>query len=81
MSRLFRLFFIGLIRAYQVTISPDHGIFKYKHPYGYCRHYPTCSDYTIQAIEKYGCFTGIYKGLIRIIKCNPFSSGGIDKLK
>ena len=43
-----------------------------------CRFYPTCSEYTRQAIEKYGALKGIFLGLIRIIKCNPFSKGGYD---
>ena len=46
-----------------------------------CKYYPTCSEYTKQAIEKYGALKGIFLGLIRIIKCNPFSKGGYDPLK
>ena len=46
-----------------------------------CKFYPTCSEYTKQAIEKYGCFVGIFKGLKRILRCNPFSKGGYDPLK
>ena len=46
-----------------------------------CKYYPTCSEYTKQAIEKYGVFKGICLGIIRIIKCNPFSKGGYDPLK
>ena len=46
-----------------------------------CKYYPTCSEYTKQAIEKYGCFVGIFKGLKRILRCNPFSKGGYDPLK
>ena len=46
-----------------------------------CKYYPTCSEYTKQAIEKYGVFKGTGKGIIRILKCNPFSKGGYDPLK
>ena len=46
-----------------------------------CKYYPTCSEYTKQAIIKYGTFKGIWLGIIRIIKCNPFSKGGYDPLK
>ena len=46
-----------------------------------CKFYPTCSEYTKQAIEKYGVLKGIVLGLKRIIKCNPFSKGGYDPLK
>ncbi|MBR4749253.1 MAG: membrane protein insertion efficiency factor YidD [Abditibacteriota bacterium] len=45
-----------------------------------CRFRPTCSEYTAQAIEKYGVFKGCFLGLIRICKCNPFSKGGDDPL-
>ena len=46
-----------------------------------CKYYPTCSEYTKQAIEKYGAFKGIILGGIRILKCNPLSKGGYDPLK
>ncbi len=46
-----------------------------------CKYYPTCSEYTKQAINKYGAFKGTIKGIIRILKCNPFSKGGYDPLK
>ena len=46
-----------------------------------CKFHPTCSEYTKQAIEKYGAFKGIYIGIKRILRCNPFSKGGYDPLK
>ena len=46
-----------------------------------CKFYPTCSEYTKQAIEKYGAGRGLLKGLWRILRCNPFSKGGYDPLK
>ena len=46
-----------------------------------CKYYPTCSEYTRQAIEKYGAFKGICLGIVRILRCNPFSKGGYDPLK
>ena len=46
-----------------------------------CKFYPTCSEYTIQAIEKYGALKGTILGLYRILRCNPFSKGGYDPLK
>lgn len=65
-----------LIKLYKRFISP---IFK---SMGIeCKYYPTCSEYTKMAIEKYGCIKGILLGLKRIIKCNPFSKGGYDPLK
>lgn len=47
----------------------------------HCKFYPTCSEYTKQAIEKYGAGKGIILGILRILKCNPFSKGGYDPLK
>lgn len=46
-----------------------------------CKYYPTCSEYAIQAIEKYGAIKGTLLAIIRILKCNPFSKGGYDPLK
>ena len=46
-----------------------------------CKYYPTCSEYTKQAIEKYGVLRGCMLGGKRILKCNPFSKGGYDPLK
>lgn len=47
----------------------------------HCKFYPTCSEYTKQAIEKYGAFKGLILGFCRILRCNPFSKGGYDPLK
>jgi len=46
-----------------------------------CRFKPTCSDYTYQAIEKYGVFKGGFMGLKRIVRCHPWNRGGYDPLK
>jgi len=43
-----------------------------------CRYHPTCSDYALQALAKYGFVKGIYKSMLRILKCNPFFPGGHD---
>lgn len=68
--------FIWLINFYQKNISP------YLSSKGYnCKYYPTCSEYTKEAIEKYGAVKGIFLGIIRILKCNPFSKGGYDPVK
>ena len=63
---------IKLIKLYQVT----PGMFHNK-----CKYYPTCSTYAIQALEKYGLFKGTILTFKRLLKCNPFSKGGIDLLK
>ena len=43
-----------------------------------CKYIPTCSEYAIQAIEKYGVLKGVFLGIWRILRCNPFSKGGYD---
>jgi uncharacterized protein len=43
-----------------------------------CRYYPTCSQYMIEAVESYGVIRGVILGVKRILKCHPFSDGGID---
>lgn len=72
---------LGMIRLYQKTISPDHGWFRARFPYGYCKFYPSCSEYTYQAIDKFGFFKGFFKGTWRILRCNPWSRGGMDLVK
>ena len=72
---------LKIIRLYQKTLSPDHGIFKFRYPIGYCKFNPTCSEYTYKAIDKYGLTKGTFLGMKRIIKCNPLSKGGDDLLK
>ena len=46
-----------------------------------CRFHPTCSEYMIEAIMKKGFFKGLAKGVYRIVRCNPFNSGGYDPVK
>jgi len=66
-----------LIKIYKKIISP---VLRYFFPSSGCRFYPTCSDYTCQAIKKNGFLKGIYKGVKRLIRCHPFSKGGYDPL-
>lgn len=70
--------FLWLIKIYQKTLSFDHGILSCLFPYGFCRFYPTCSQYCYEAIKKFGVFKGIALGLWRILRCHPFSKGGYD---
>ena len=62
--------FLRLIRFYQRFISPGLG--------SNCRFYPTCSQYTYEAIEKYGVLRGGWLGARRIARCHPFNKGGFD---
>lgn len=72
---------ISIIRIYQKTLSPDLGWMKRFYPYGYCKFSPNCSQYCIDAIEKYGAIKGSAKGFYRILRCNPWNKGGIDPIK
>ncbi len=72
---------VEVLRLYQKTLSFDYGIFKYLFPYGHCRFHPTCSQYAIQAIIKYGIIKGGIKACWRVLRCNPFNKGGFDPLK
>ncbi|OIO20369.1 MAG: membrane protein insertion efficiency factor YidD [Candidatus Magasanikbacteria bacterium CG_4_10_14_0_8_um_filter_32_14] len=75
---LSRVPILFLIKFYQKTLSPDHGWFKSCFPQGYCRFYPSCSKYGHDIIEKKGLIKGIPQALWRIIRCNPWSKGGVD---
>lgn len=46
-----------------------------------CRFVPSCSEYTYQAVDKYGVIKGLYLGLKRVVRCNPWNKGGVDLLK
>jgi putative membrane protein insertion efficiency factor len=72
---------IFIIKIYQKTLSPDHGLLKTRYPYGFCRYYPSCSAYAIDALEEYGIVKGLFKAGMRILKCNPFARPGIDIIK
>ena len=63
---------IGLIRLYQTTLSPLL-------PRS-CRFEPSCSEYTLQSIDKYGVIKGVALGAQRISKCHPFHPGGYDPI-
>lgn len=60
---------IKLIKLYQKYLSK-----------GDCRYFPSCSEYMLEAILKRGFFIGLFLGIYRILRCNPFSKGGIDKV-
>ena len=68
-----KIVFIKLIRFYQKFISP---MFPPS-----CRFYPTCSEYAVQALSKYGAFKGGLMAMWRILRCNPFNKGGFDPVE
>jgi putative membrane protein insertion efficiency factor len=69
-ARLAILALIGIIKVYQVTLSPLLG--------PVCRFEPTCSRYMIGALRKYGLVKGFLKGLRRLCRCHPWNPGGFD---
>lgn len=70
---------VTIIRIYQKLISPDHSFWgRRRFPHGFCRFYPSCSEYSRQAIVRHGLLKGIGKSIWRILRCNPFSVGGFD---
>jgi uncharacterized protein len=62
--------FLGLIWLYQWTIGPLIG--------NRCRFYPSCSNYSKEALQKYGVFKGLWLTLRRIFRCHPWHPGGVD---
>lgn len=70
--------FLVPIRLYQLTFSSDGLLGKVFGKRGSCRFYPNCSSYVEEAINKHGIIQGLLLGCKRIIRCHPFSDGGID---
>jgi len=66
-------FLIRMVKLYQKYISPGLG--------NHCKYLPTCSDYMIGCLEKYGVIRGLPRGIWRIVRCNPFSKGGYDPVR
>jgi len=67
---LVKKIFIKMIRGYQRYISPMTG--------PHCRYTPTCSQYAIEALEKYGVVKGLWLSVRRILRCHPWAEGGYD---
>ncbi len=66
MARLIRL----LVRGYQLVISPAIG--------PHCRHIPTCSEYALEAVERFGAWKGGRLALTRLLRCHPWGTSGYD---
>ncbi len=64
---------VSVLRFYKKHISPVLP--------NSCRFYPTCSEYAIEAINKYGILKGSIKSIYRILRCNPFNKGGYDPVR
>jgi len=72
LNKIINSFFIGVIKLYQITLSPFLG--------NNCRFHPTCSQYSIEAFQSFAFFKAFGLTLKRIAKCHPFSKGGIDPI-
>jgi len=67
---MLRAFFIKMLQAYQFIISPLLG--------NRCRFYPSCSEYMIISVHKFGVLKGFYLGIKRLFRCQPMCKGGLD---
>jgi putative membrane protein insertion efficiency factor len=70
MLQFSKLVLLQLLRAYKWAISP---MFLPS-----CRYVPTCSEYAMEAVERYGAWRGGWKALMRLLRCHPFAHGGYD---
>lgn len=61
---------VGLVRCYQLIIRPILP--------AVCKFHPSCSEYFIEAVNKYGPFSGVLRGVGRVCRCNPWNRGGYD---
>jgi len=68
-----KYFVIFIIKMYQYVISPIMPVS--------CRFIPTCSEYSIQALQKYGLLKGLFLTIKRLLRCHPFNPGGYDPLR
>lgn len=64
---------ISLLRIYKYTVSPLLP--------PSCRFTPTCSEYAVEAMERYGFFKGLFLGVKRLLRCHPFCAGGYDPVR
>ena len=71
--KLARLVAVAPLRVYQAAISPALG--------PRCRFYPSCSEYAVQAIMRFGILRGLVLAAWRLLRCNPFSHGGFDPVE
>ena len=70
---IFTIILIKLIKIYKFFISP---LFGYS-----CRYFPTCSEYSIDALKEFGFMKGTYLSIKRILSCHPWGKGGFDPIK
>jgi putative membrane protein insertion efficiency factor len=77
-NKLVSLLLLKLIRTYQFFFSFDHSFWSKYVNYRVCIYYPSCSEYTYIAIDRFGWFKGSWLGAKRILRCRPGMPGGLD---
>jgi putative component of membrane protein insertase Oxa1/YidC/SpoIIIJ protein YidD len=71
---------VRMIELYQATLSPDHGWLAWRYPYGFCPHYPTCSEYAKHAFLSQGLFRGTFFTAKRLLSCHPWKELSEERL-
>jgi putative membrane protein insertion efficiency factor len=64
---------VAPVRVYQRVVSPLIG--------PRCKYYPSCSEYAVQAVRRYGILRGLVLAAWRLLRCNPWSDGGVDRVE
>lgn len=77
---MFKKLLLTFIRIYQKTLSTDHGLLGKILGERWCRFYPSCSEYSYQAIDRFGILKGSWLSLKRVIRCHPWNRGGVDHI-
>lgn len=78
MIEILRKFLVATLELYQKTLSPDHGWLRAKHPYGFCKFYPSCSQYSKECFEKLALFKALLLSINRVGRCHPWAKPQID---
>lgn len=74
---MLRALSLGLVKGYQALLSPGRGLLRAWYPFQ-CRYSPSCSEYARQALEKYSFLGALRRIVWRLIRCHPWSKGGVD---
>ncbi|MFA5800507.1 MAG: membrane protein insertion efficiency factor YidD [Candidatus Peribacteraceae bacterium] len=72
---------VVLIRLYQRTLSPDHGLLHSLYPYGFCRHHPTCSQYAIETLKSRSYPVAVFLSIKRLLSCHPWTKVSNERLR